>query len=169
MIPSADNKSSAVWVARTMMAPVHLLKSSGGTLSKDGLLVSWLLFVWLGFFLGWPRSCLSSGSLSGSCGSSLATSSTFAACAAAKLVFEFLFVSVIILRSLSGISSSSPQSSATFLWRRDGATVALKSLSLSLSRYLGDVSSCQWLVKAAHDHSMRWSNSTWTAFLKVMS
>ena len=54
-------------------------------------------------------------------------------------------------------------------WRSDGVTVASKSLSLSLSGYFGDVSSCLWLVNVGHAHLMRWPNSTWTAFLKVMS
>ena len=58
----------------------------------------------------------SSGSLSGSWGSSSATSSTFGACA-----------------------------------------------SNGLNGYFGNVNSCLWLVKVAHAHSTRWSNSTWTA------
>ena len=50
---------------------------------------------------------------------------------------------------------------------RDGVTVASRSLSLSLSGYRGDVNSCLQLVKDAHANLMRWSNSNWTAFLKV--
>ena len=38
-----------------------------------------------------------------------------------------------------------------------GVTVTSKSLSLSLSGYLGDVNSCLWLVNVAHAHLMRCS------------
>ena len=41
--------------------------------------------------------------------------------------------------------------------------------SLSLSWYLGDFMSCLWLVKVARAHLIRWSTSTWAAFLKVVS
>ena len=53
-----------------------------------------------------------------------------------------------------------------FAQRRDGVTVASQSFSLSLSCYFGDVSSCMWLVKAAHAHLMRWTNSLWTTFFE---
>ena len=47
--------------------------------------------------------------------------------------------------------------------------MASKSLSLSPSGNLSDVNSCLWLVNVATHILMRWSNSTWTAFLTVMS
>ena len=46
--------------------------------------------------------------------------------------------------------------------------MASKSLDLSLSGYLGDINNCLWLVNVAHAHLMRWLNSNWNAFLKVM-
>ena len=62
-------------------------KSSSGTLSKEWLLVSWLLSSGSLGFCGLASIVSSSDSLSVSCGSSSATSSKFAACAAAALVF----------------------------------------------------------------------------------
>ena len=61
--------------------------------------------------------------------------------------FVFLFVCMLILNIRHCVAwsfSSSPQSSSTFLTRggEDGLTFASKSLSLSLSGYLGDVNSC---------------------------
>ena len=54
-------------------------------------------------------------------------------------------------------------------WRSDGVTVASKSLNLALIGCFGDVNSCLWLVNVAHAHLMQCSNSSCTAFLKVMS
>ena len=87
--------------------------------------------------------------------------------AAARIVIDLLFVCMIILvifrcvvRSFFFISSFTVH--VLEAWGSDGVTVAL-------SGYFGDVSSCLWLVNVAHAHLMRWPNSTWTAFLKVMS
>ena len=53
--------------------------------------------------------------------------------------------------------------------RSDGVTLASKSWSRSLSVHFGDVNACLWRVNVAHAHLMRCSDSTCTAFLKVMS
>ena len=128
--------------------------SSCGALLKEGLLTSVVS---------------SSGSLCGSGDSTSATSFTFAACAAPVPVLAFLFVWRIILSIRRGVVRSFFFISTVIVHvpeapRRYGVTVASKMLSLSLSGYLD-----LWLVSVAHAHLMRWSNSTCTAFLKVVS
>ena len=79
--PPTVKRSSALWVARTMYSTPGSSSSSTstcGTLSKDGLLsASWLLSSCSLGSCGLASVVSSSGSLSGSCGSSSAASTTF--------------------------------------------------------------------------------------------
>ena len=105
---------------------------------------------------GWVRSCRPPPRC---------RSRTLAACAAAGHLHVFLFVSVIILILrrcvvwsfffIASVIVHVPEAERSY-----GVTAASKSLSLSLSGYVGDVNNGVWLVNVAHAHFMRWSSST---------
>ena len=96
---------------------------------------------------------------------SSATSSTFAVCSSSTFCGWYLRLHdhphhppLCCLDFLRHLFGRRPRTCC--VERSDGVTVALESLSLSLSEYFGDVNSCLWLMNVARAHLTRWSNST---------
>ena len=101
-ITTAANKSSALWVARTIfckrMAPIRILNGLVVLGRKMELLsATWLLSSFSKGSCGLASVVPSSDTISLSRGSSSTASSTFADYAAAELFWDFLFVCVTIL------------------------------------------------------------------------